>query len=182
MYLDQPVKAMLTKVERERLENRDSDEFPLKIKKSNEFIVRKKLKSWLDDIADVNFVLGKLPYKQLNKIITNEIIFSLMTLVANLLITAGTPPINGDLVPSGNQVLQAQVDPAMKVSPSIRRGFMDILREPTAEERERADILKDHVKVLMDFLGDAAVEEIIQDAFDGRPETKAYFDFQIKHG
>jgi hypothetical protein len=182
MYLDQPVNAMLTKVERERLENRDSNEFPLKIKKANEFIVRKKLKTWLSDITDVNFVLGKLPYKQLNKIITNEIIFSLMNLVTNMLITAGTPPINGDLVPSGNQVLQVQVDPAMKVRPSIRRGFVDILREPTAEERERADILKDHIKVLIGFLGDEDAEDIIQDAFDERPETKALFDFQIKHG
>lgn len=159
---------MLTEVERERLINRDG--LAMSVKKGNEFIVRKKIKSWLDDIDDINFILAKLPDKQLNKMISNKIVFSLMDLAANLLFILGAlPVIENEYVPSGRQVRQTRQADIM-TRPSIRRGFYEVMRKAQPEELERRDYLVNHIISLIDTLSDDDASAIVEDILSTRPE------------
>lgn len=73
---------MLTDVEKERLTNRD--ELDTKTKARNEFVVRNKLKSWLDDSTDVLYVLEHLEDRQLRKIIADDNAFTLYELTEKI--------------------------------------------------------------------------------------------------
>lgn len=162
---------MLTDIERERLIKRDS--LAIKAKKANEYIIRNKLKTWLADIDDVNFILTKLPDKQLNKLVSNKIVFALMDLVATLLFILGVlPVIQNEYVPSGRQVRQATDD--VMIRPSLRRGFYDVMRRATPEELERRDYLKHYITSLIDTLSDDDVEGIIDDIYAIRPNVVVF--------
>jgi len=162
---------MLTDIERERLIKRDS--LAIKAKKANEYIIRNKLKTWLADIDDVNFILTKLPDKQLNKLVSNKIVFAIMDLAVTLLFILGIQPvIQGEYVPSGRQVRQVAAE--VMTHPSSRRGFYDVMRRATPEELERRDYLKHYITSLIDTLSDDDAADIIEDVYAIRPDVVAF--------
>jgi len=168
---------MLTDIEKERLDERDS--LAMKIKTGNDFVVRKKLKTWLADIDDVNFILTKLPDKQLNKLISNKTIFGLMRLVENLLYTIGVPHVvEGEYTPSGKLVRRPTEKTVAR--PSLRRGFYDVMRKAQPEELERRDYLMSHIINLTFMLSDNDIITVTEDIFKTCPEVKAYILSQPK--
>ncbi len=72
----------LTPIQKERLINRDKPEFA-SVKRTNDYLVREALKDFLS-LEDVNLILKKLPKEQIEKVITDEQIDQLLTLVERL--------------------------------------------------------------------------------------------------
>lgn len=84
MSIPTPGKPLLTATERERLIDRSPDANQ-DIRKRNDLIVRNKLKSWLKNAEDVNFILHHLPTRQISKAVTDEDVYELLDIVKALL-------------------------------------------------------------------------------------------------
>lgn len=164
---------MLSGIERERLEHRENvapDD-----RKVNEYGIRQKTKKWLADAEDVKFVLDKLPEKQLNKIISNGNLAMQMDLLMEMLYVLGPIPIiQGEYAPSGSLVLAHKLreDSKMLTRPSLRRGYREVIRRAERQEIERAELVVNFIKRLLDTLSDEHAADILEDIVEMRPEIE----------
>ena len=74
---------MLTKVERERLENRDSLDAATRAR--NEMVVRTKLLNWLRNAPEALEILHLLPKKQLDRVLDDEFVYSILFIAERLM-------------------------------------------------------------------------------------------------
>lgn len=74
---------MLTKPERERLENRDT--LDPAIRARNELIVRTKVLNWFRSSPEVLEILHLLPKKQLDRILDDEFVYSMLFIAERLM-------------------------------------------------------------------------------------------------
>lgn len=75
---------MLTKTERERLENRDSIDAATRAR--NEMVVRTKLLNWLRNAPEALEILHLLPKKQLDRVLDDEFVYSMLFIAERLMI------------------------------------------------------------------------------------------------
>jgi len=93
MSIPKPKKSLLSATEKERLKQHYiSPDLPdeevdklSNIRKRNDLVVRNKIKSWLNNIEDINFVLQYLPKRQSRKIISDDEVYSLLRVLESLL-------------------------------------------------------------------------------------------------
>jgi len=87
---------MLSPEERKRLEGRDYEEMDSQIKASNDARARRKLAKWLkEDLNDVFLCLRQLPKNQQQRVFKDEHVYSLLTLVTEMMKAKGFRPIVG---------------------------------------------------------------------------------------
>jgi hypothetical protein len=77
----------LTPTQKERLLNRDKPEFA-STKRSNDYVVRDALKDFLN-LEDVKLILGNLPKRQIETVVTDKHIDQLLTLAEMLYMFIG---------------------------------------------------------------------------------------------
>lgn len=148
---------MLTKDQRQKLDSRD--QLSPEERKVNEFVVRKGIRKWLDGADELSFVLGTLPPKQLEKIITNQDFSKLARATIKLLQVIGTPHIiDKKLTTAG--IIPIHEKTTLPTRPGPIRDFKRTLREATPEELKRAQLIKDNIKELYTCLGEDDLEEL----------------------
>ena len=174
---------LLSKWERENLPSRDA--LAPEIKKVVDFRSRKKLKAWLENRSDVEFILRYLPRKQLKKIINNITLSDIFTLMNQILRTARIPKIvDGEYVrphfPANPSYFGlSRADESTMMMDGVGQGFSyteakmlsDLhTRKATPEELERVELLKNHIHDLMNLLsGDdtvSLIDDILKDFGD----------------
>jgi hypothetical protein len=85
--------VLLTKIELERLANRDSDETT---KKANDARVRKKLAAWLKNIDHIILILDNLPEDQIREVSADDDIYKLLFAASKLLNFKKFYPVKGN--------------------------------------------------------------------------------------
>jgi hypothetical protein len=85
---------MLSDLERQRLQNRESEKDP-KIRAINDMRVKKKLRNWLKGIDDVSLIFRCLPDQKLNKELEDHYIFGLLGLASQAMSRSNFGPIEG---------------------------------------------------------------------------------------
>ena len=162
---------MLTDIERERLTNRD--ELDPKTKARNEFVVRNKLKSWLDDSTDVLYVLEHLDDRRLRKIIADDNVFSLYELTEKITTTLNFEGIRRDF--SGAFV--GKRIPGDDPSSSIPWQWIP-LRRATETDLKREKQVRRHVYNLLNTLKySQQMLPIFKKIISDRMDTRATMGF-----
>jgi len=148
---------MLTLDQRGKLAARES--LSLNDRKTNEFVVRKNIKKWLDGADDLVFALNTLPEKQSKKVLTNQGISKLSTAMVKVLQVIGTPyVIEGKYITENTIPINEKTD--LLTRPGPVRGFKQTLRPASPDELERAQLIGDHIKELFNCLGEADLENL----------------------
>lgn len=151
---------MLTSDQRGKLAAREN--LSLNDRKTNEFVVRKNITKWIDGADDLVFALTTLPEKQSKRVLTNQGISKLSAAMVKALHTIGTPYIiDGKFTSLDTIPIHEKTD--LPTRPGPVRGFKQTLREATAEELERAEIIKHLINELIDCLGEADIKKVIED-------------------
>lgn len=144
--------GMLTEIERSMLIDRD--QLTVKARRDNEFKIRRKFKKWLTDAEDIQFLLEHLPRKQLEKMIKNNNIEMLMRLALKSIYTAGAIHIIKDEFAFSGQSIRTSEARGELTRPSLRRGYVDVIRKATPEEIDRAAMIVNFVDELLMCLGE----------------------------
>jgi hypothetical protein len=144
LYFAKEFYIMLTELERDRLVNREK--FSGHDRHNNDFVIRSKLKAWLEDIDDVILILKHLPHRQLEKMLIDDNVFGLFQVVTSLihLLKFGRiEEIRGkfvvfDEIVSPNKEIKVKgryaVDEDLKRAIEIGYFFGDIARISTSRE------------------------------------------------
>lgn len=167
MSIPKPTKGLLSAREKERLEQRfvnpdapkeETDKL-IDIRKRNDLVVRNKIKSWLNNIDDIKFILRHLPAKQLRKTISDDEVYSLLELVETLLDIMDFMPVGfteKEIEYQGKKTKTTMqyVEKSIIVAPqsdgevSIQRS----VRDATKEDIKRHGMLKEHIDRIKYFI------------------------------
>lgn len=155
-------RGMLTEIERSSLIDRD--QLTVKARRDNEFKIRRKFKKWIADAEDVQFLLDQdhLPRKQLEKIIKNNNIEMLMGIVLKSIYIAGATHIIKDEFAFTGQSIRASEMKEELTRPSLRRGYVDIIRKATPEEIDRAAMIVKFIDELLICLGEDDIGRVAE--------------------
>lgn len=156
---------MLTDLEKSRLLDTKSEKSSTK--RYNDFTVKKKLVSWIEDTEDVELILNHMDYKKLGKIITPEVFFSLARISEVALEVSGLPTFTGrDTVMVGGGP-KGKVSPKKGESttpmPGVSGGLF-VVRQATEAEKAQVDQLKTHILNLMLHLGKDDLLDVVEEA------------------
>ena len=144
LYFAKGFCIMLTELERDRLINREK--FSGHDRHNNDFVIRSKLKAWLEDIEDVILILKYLPQRQLEKMLIDDNVFGLFQIVASLVHLLkfgrieeirGKYVIFDEIVSPNNEIKvkgRYAVDEDLKRAIEIGYFFGDIARISTSRE------------------------------------------------
>lgn len=152
--------GMLTETERSMLIDRD--QLTVKARRDNEFKIRRKFKKWLTDAEDVQFLLEHLPRKQLEKMIKNNNIEMLMRIALKSIYIAGAIHIIKDEYAFSGQSIRASEVTGELTRPSLRRGYVDVIRKATPEEIDRAAMIVRIIDELLICLGEDDVGRVAE--------------------
>jgi hypothetical protein len=90
--------CMLSPEERNRLEERYSEEMNSQVKASNDARARRKLAKWLgEDLDDVFLIIEKLPNDQLKKVVSNAAVWHLLALYEKSMEIMKISPLTGEI-------------------------------------------------------------------------------------
>ena len=153
-------RGMLTEIERSSLIDRD--QLTVKARRDNEFKIRRKFKKWLADAEDVQFLLEHLPRKQLEKIIKNNNIEMLMKIVLKSIYIAGATHIIKDEFAFSGQSIRASEMRGELTRPSLRRGYVDLIRKAEPEEIDRAAMIVQFIDDLLICLGEDDIGRVAE--------------------
>ena len=151
---------MLTEIEKSSLIDRD--QLTVKARRDNEFKIRRKFKKWLADAEDVQFLLGHLPEKQLEKMIKNNNIEMLMGIVLNSIYIAGATHIIQDEFAFSGQCIRSFEKKGELTRPSLRRGYEEVIRKATPEEIGRAAMIVKFIDELLMCIGEDDVGRVAE--------------------
>lgn len=159
----------LSNTEKKRLADRDK--LDPKIKARNEFIIRTKLKNWLDDSEEVLFALNNLDDKQLERFITDKHNFALFDIAERITHLLDTP---GELLLrdfSGAFICRyvvSQMSPHFiyEQSPAIYE--REVIRKATEEDLAREEHLKEHIQNLLNTLSPLEIKPFLIEIIDDR--------------
>ena len=88
---------MLSPTERERLNERNSEDMDAQTRASNDARLRRKLATWLkEDIDDVYLILGNLPHDQLKRVLTDRNVSDVLFLASRIMLIRDFYPVFGD--------------------------------------------------------------------------------------
>lgn len=138
----------LTSTQKERLVNRDKDEYA-SVKRTNDYLVRQYIKTCLEDLDEVLWILDILPQKQLDKLFKPADVQRIEKLEEKILDHLDFRPSNGSKVVLHFNVKGAYADPdidhaPMKVSFPARPDEIEL----TTHVRLHAEIINDRLDQL----------------------------------
>lgn len=156
---------MLTDLEKSRLLDTKSEKSSTK--RYNDFTVKKKLKSWIEDAEDTKFILNHMDYKKLDKIITPEVFLSLARISEAALEAADIPRFTGrdTVIVGGGPRGKIRLKKGESTAPmaGVKEGLFTV-RQATEAEKEQVDQLKIHILNLMLQLGKDDLLDVIEEA------------------
>jgi len=156
---------MLTDLEKSRLLDPKSEKSSTK--RYNDFTVKNKLKSWIEDAEDTKFILNHMDYKKLDKIITPDAFFSFARLSEKALEISGIPTFTGrDTVIVGGGAkgsIRLKKGESTAPIPDVTEGLF-VVRQATEEEKIQVDQLKIHILNLMLRLGKDDLIDVFEEA------------------